>query len=300
MAKVMIDPGHAGSYFNRSPAVPEYYESNMTWALSAKLKTALEKRGIGAALTRQSKDEDVELTERGRRAKGYDLFLSIHSNAAASETPSAPWIIHYSPDDRVYIDEESSVVAHLLGPVISEFMGLPEPYYYTKRTDFDRDGNGLLDDEYYGVLFGAKSVGVPGVILEHGFHTNPDTARWLMKEENLDRLAEAEAAAVARYFGKEEGDIPMTDAERKEFDALKQDFSKVKELVDVHDDQIGVKWAYIDKNLPEWATPTVKKLVAAGCLNGGDKNSLELSYLMLRLLVIADRAGAFDGSGSAG
>ena len=191
MAKVMIDPGHSGSYFNRSPAVPDYYESNMTWTLSQKLQAALNRRGVAASLTRLSKDEDPELTERGRRARGCDLFLSIHSNAAASETPSAPWIIHYTPDDGTYVDEESSIAGHLLGPVISEVMNLPDPYYYTKRADFDRDGNGILDDEWYGVLFGAKSVGVPGVILEHGFHTNPNSALWLMNEDNLDRLAEA-------------------------------------------------------------------------------------------------------------
>lgn len=29
--KIMLDPGHAGSYFNASPVVPGYYESRMAW-----------------------------------------------------------------------------------------------------------------------------------------------------------------------------------------------------------------------------------------------------------------------------
>ena len=43
---------------------------------------------------------------------------------------------------------------------------------------------------------------------------------------------------------------------------------------------------------PEWARPTVEKLVSKRHLNG-DGTGLNLSYDMVRLLVILDRAGAF-------
>ena len=43
---------------------------------------------------------------------------------------------------------------------------------------------------------------------------------------------------------------------------------------------------------PEWARPTVEKLVSTRHLNG-DGTGLNLSYDMVRLLVILDRAGAF-------
>lgn len=178
MPKIMLDPGHAGSHFNASPVIPGYYESNFTWKFAGKLKAALEQRGFEVGLTRQSKDDDPELTERGRRAKGYDLFVSLHSNAAASEAPDAPWLIHFSPDPlRAEIVAKSESVARALGNVVSETMGVGAPYYYTKTVDFDRDGNGMIADEYYGVLFGAKSVGVPGIIIEHSFHTNKKLPR---------------------------------------------------------------------------------------------------------------------------
>ena len=45
---------------------------------------------------------------------------------------------------------------------------------------------------------------------------------------------------------------------------------------------------------PDWAQATVKKLVNRGFLNGNG-TGLNLSEDMLRLLVILDRAGAFDG-----
>ena len=37
---VCLDAGHSGDY-NRSPAVPEYYESDMNWTLHLLLKAAL-------------------------------------------------------------------------------------------------------------------------------------------------------------------------------------------------------------------------------------------------------------------
>ncbi len=70
----------------------------------------------------------------------------------------------------------------------------------TKASSNDRDGNGIRDDEYYGFLEGARQVKVPGVILEHSFHTNPKAA-WLMVDANLSKLAKAEADCIAEYLG---------------------------------------------------------------------------------------------------
>ena len=284
--KIMLDPGHAGNYFNASPVVPGYYESAMTWKLAQKLKTALEAYGFEVGLTRQTINEDPELTERGRRARGYDLFISLHSNAASSEKPDAPWMIHFLPDGKTSIDETSSVVAHVLGDVVSNVMGVSAPVYYTKGVDFDRDGNGYLDDEYYGVLFGAKSVKVPGVIVEHSFHTNKAAAEWLMRDKNLMKLAEAEAEALAEFYGMK--------GEKQQMEELKKQVEKLTKRVEELEDQAKVKWAYIDGNLPKWAAPTIKKLANRGVLKGNTENSFELSRLFMRILVILDRAGVFN------
>lgn len=306
MIKIMIDPGHAGDYFNASPVVPGYYESVMVWSLSHKLKAELEEYGFEVGMTRNNKYDDPELTARGACAKGYDLFLSIHSNAANSEAPDAPWIIHFAPDGKTDVDEKSKAVAHAIGPIVSQVMGVSAPYYYIKTVDFDRDGNGYVDDEYYGVLFGAKYVGVPGVIIEHSFHTNKKAAQWLMDDSNLQKLAEQEAKAIAKYFGIKEEDKPMTASEKKAFealsakvDALAKENSELTNRINKYDkmgvyDNAAIKWAYVDNNLPEWASPTIKKLVNKKYLKGNGKNSLELSYLMMRVLVILDRAGMFD------
>ena len=50
---------------------------------------------------------------------------------------------------------------------------------------------------------------------------------------------------------------------------------------------------YIDKNMPEWARPTIQKLVDKGFLKG-DGGGLGLTDELLRILVINDRAGLYD------
>lgn len=285
--RIMIDPGHAGLCYNASPVVEGYYESAMVWKLSEKLKTALEAWGFEVGITRESLHDDPELTARGRKAKGYDLFLSIHSNAAASETPDAPWIITLSPDGKTGIDEISREVGEAIGPVISGVMGVSAPYYYTKKVDFDRDGNGYLDDEYYGVLFGAKSVGVPGVILEHSFHTNERATRWLMSDENLTALAEAEAAALAEFY--EMGGRGMNSVEREALRNLDERLTKLEKATE-HTKQ-KYNWTLA---CPDWAKATVSKLYQKGFLKGDGNGQLGLSEDMCRILVILDRAGTFD------
>lgn len=54
--------------------------------------------------------------------------------------------------------------------------------------------------------------------------------------------------------------------------------------------------------LPEWAKPTIKKLIALGAIRGsgassdedGNPTDMDLSYDMIRMFVINDRAGAYD------
>ena len=54
---------------------------------------------------------------------------------------------------------------------------------------------------------------------------------------------------------------------------------------------LGDSSDYIDKNMPDWARPTIKKLVDKKILVGDEKGELGLTDEMLRTYVILDRAG---------
>lgn len=195
---VCLDAGHFGQY-NQSPIVSEYYESDMVWTLHLLLKKQLEQRGIRVILTRSDKEKDLPLTRRGEASANADLFISLHSNAAAAAHPN--WVVgmHFVDDNCGKIDEQSVEITEKLSKKVAQVMGV-DYQIYTRKSSKDRDENGYQDD-YYGVLRGAHSVGTPGLILEHGFHTNEENTRWLMDDENLQKLAVAEAQIIAEWFG---------------------------------------------------------------------------------------------------
>lgn len=201
--KFCIDAGHYGKY-NRSPVVPEYYESDMNWKLHLKLKTELEKyNGVEVMTTREDKDKDLEPTARGKMSKGCDLLLSLHSNGASRE--DADHVVIFVPleDKSTDIDEKSRALANKLAPMITDLMGVKERNYRVAsvKSSYDRNGDGILNDNYYGVLHGARMVETPALIVEHSFHTNKRSAEWLLVDANLSKLAKEEAKIIAEHYG---------------------------------------------------------------------------------------------------
>jgi N-acetylmuramoyl-L-alanine amidase len=184
--KICLDAGHYGKY-NQSPAVPNYYESDMAWKLHLKLKTCLEEFGIEVITTRTNQKQNLGLTARGKAAKGCDLFLSIHSNAATKESVDYP--IAFVP-----INGSADKLGERLANCIEQVIGTKQ----RGKAEPRKSEKGNWD--YYSVISGAASVGVPGIILEHSFHTNTKATKWLMVDSNLDRLAKAEAEVIAKYF----------------------------------------------------------------------------------------------------
>lgn len=98
----------------------------------------------------------------------------------------------------------------------------------------------------------------------------------------------------------------MTDAEKKEFEELKAtvetqagEIEYYKGVIDSLADRITklenpFVYNYIDVNMPEWARPTIQKLVDKGLLVGDGNGELGLVQDDLRHFVINDRAGLYD------
>ncbi len=202
--KIMIDPGHFGQRYNKSTANPKYYESAMTWKLAQYLKVALKDEGITAAIQRSNQDLNPDLYTRGYAAKGYDVFLSLHSNACGTESVDYPVVY------RGYDKTKADGLALKLTQVIEEVIGTSQK----GKTATRKGTNG----EYYGVLRGARAAGLTYYfIVEHSFHTNKKATDFLLSDANLKKLAKAEAEAIADYFGiKEPAAKPETPAAKPE------------------------------------------------------------------------------------
>lgn len=259
--KICLDAGHYGKY-NRSPANKNYYESDMAWKLHLLLKKYLEQYGIKVSQTRTNQATDKELTARGKASKGCDLFLSIHSNAVGSGVnESIDYPIVYYP-----ISGKGKAIAQKLTDCIADVMGTKQDGRISTR----KGSNG----DYYGVIRGATAVGVPGLIIEHSFHTNSKATNWLLNDNNLDKLAQAEAKVIAAYFGLTKNVEPEKP--------------KQPEKIEIKEDEEIVKRFNTINEVPEYAQPTIKKLIDGGMLKG-KATGLDLSEDMIRLLVILDR-----------
>ena len=200
--KICLDAGHYGKY-NVSPAIPEYYESERMWILQLLLKKRLEEYGIEVITTRTDQKTDMPLTQRGRMSADCDLFISMHSNATVG------YVMNESVDYSVAIvglNGTADAIGAKLAAVVARTMGLTQASRIAKRY-YDEQNKNL---DYYGVIRGATEVGTPAMILEHSFHTNTRIVRWLLEDQNLDKLAQAEAEVIAEYFGILPEEIPTT------------------------------------------------------------------------------------------
>jgi len=185
--KVLIDPGHSPGCANGGRN--GYNEYAGMWKLSNHLKNILMASGVGVALTR-AEDRDPSLETRGGMAGGADLFISEHSNAynGALRGVECFHSVTY-PNDKI--------TAAKLTAAVSAVMGNPD------RGAKTRAGNDGKD--YYGVIRAAADAGCPQVFLiENGFHDNERDEAFLLVDENLKRIAQAQARVILEALGVKE------------------------------------------------------------------------------------------------
>lgn len=196
--RVMIDPGHGPT--SKNGGALGYLEHVGMWKVSNYLKEILEKRGIQADLTR-AYNEDPDLIDRGRKAQGYNIFISEHSNARADTSYRGASCYHS-------LQRNSGKWAAELSKVTAEVMGNPDRGAKTRHASYS------TQVDFYGVIRHAAGTNVEHIFLmESGYHSNLEDERWLMKDENLRKLAEAHASVIFRIFGieKEEKMVDKLD-----------------------------------------------------------------------------------------
>ena len=214
--KILIDPGH-GQYGNPYPPQKGYYEGTQMWKLSTYLKPELEKYGFEVKTTRPKVTDDPALSARGKMAAGHDLIISLHSNAPAKASDTKP------TGSVIFRTIETPGIKPLcdkLGQKISEIMG----HHYRGTTV--KESGSRPGKNYNGVLRNAMAAGCKaGMLIEHGFHTNLKDSAFLIKDENLKKLAVAEAEIIAEWFGKGEN-MNYLDSTQTLYKGVKGDLVK--------------------------------------------------------------------------
>lgn len=252
--KICIDAGHTEGY-NPSPCDRRYCEGTRMFLLQGFLKRSLEHFGFEVVCTRKRVQENPSLAQRGSMAKGCDLLLSLHTNAVGNEANEAvDYVCAFYP-----ISGKNADLAQALSELTASVMKTEQ----LPQTRIRKNSAGTAD--YYGVMRNAANVGTAAILLEHSFHTNPRITQWLLNDDNLRALADAQAALLAEYFSMEGPEMR---------------YERVKDVQN------------------PFYRPTVDKLLDLELLQGkggsGEETILDLGEDAIRLLVVLDRAGVFD------
>ncbi|MDF9796101.1 N-acetylmuramoyl-L-alanine amidase [Catalinimonas alkaloidigena] len=189
---ICVDAGHGGTAEIDSyrVGVGGEREEWINLRVARYLKDLLENEGAQVVMTR-TEDVQVGLQERAELAKdkGADVLLSIHHNAAADTSVNFP-IIYYHANAT---ENEASVkLARLVGRQLLSAL-FPEDSLISIASDhtiFPTAGTAVLRHSY----------GVPGIIGEATFFTNPSEEQRLRQEAYNLREAQAYLQALIGFF----------------------------------------------------------------------------------------------------
>lgn len=156
---------------------------------------------------------------------GADLLVSIHIDAGSLTRSGAMVIV---AKNGVYRDDLSTKTHAVGEKILDELtkLGLASRGLYVRMSDSPDEEyhypNGAVAD-WYAITRDSIKVGVPGIIVEHCFISNPsDVANFLSSEEKLKNLGVADATGIARYFNLSKRSA-VTDAMRDDSTELYTD-----------------------------------------------------------------------------
>lgn len=217
MTKILLDPGHSDLRDNR---IAGYSEAKTVLAIAKKLKAYAETRhALTVDLTRAdgrglASDYAADLKARGRSAKGYALFLSLHTDAGGNpNTQGATLYGNIRPEkaDPAFFARISSAVSRATGVPANavRYREDSDPARYRVHP-VPKAGC----DNYYAVLRHAEAD--CSCLLELGFHTNKKE-RALLSDPNIqEAIAMQLAEAIAERYatGKKQDTNPAAFLER--------------------------------------------------------------------------------------
>lgn len=203
---VILDPGHGGT--DVGAIHDNLKESDIVLKVTKQLAGLIKKDSrFKLTLTRQA-DTNVSLTERtnlARSSKG-DVFLSIHANSSIEPKPKGAEIYFQNqlpPDEesrflasRENSGAESAEAAKAKGDVANIIDDLERSFHthhsYSLvraiRTSWLKTGHGpVIRQGPFHVLY---EVSMPSALVEIGYLSNPEEAKWLAKPETHRALAQ--------------------------------------------------------------------------------------------------------------
>jgi len=222
---VVIDAGHGG----RDPGAIGYggvKEKDVNLAIARKVARYLRKDGRFRVILTRKGDYFVPLHKRAEIAlrNKADLFISIHADAAPRRNPRARGtqifalshrraiekkrqILKNRSYARLVLGEAADIRSGIVRRVLADFaidVTLSESVYFARLLSREMKRVIGKDVHFKGVNRAGfavlKTPGIPSVLVETGFITNPSESRKLRNPDFQRKVAWSIYRAIVRYF----------------------------------------------------------------------------------------------------
>jgi len=226
--RVIVDAGHGGPDNGMSGPIGarhKVYEKNITLAVAKQLSTALRQRGIAVTMTRTT-DTLIALADRGRIANEHhgDVFVSIHVNAANPRWRDAEaargfetyFLAEAKTEDAKRVEQmenasvrfETDASAAKDDPLNFIITDMAQNEHLRESSELADLVQQHLAKMEPGPDRGVKQAGfvvlvtayMPAVLVEIGFGTNAEEARFLTTPSKQRAIANAIADATVEYL----------------------------------------------------------------------------------------------------
>ena len=180
MFKIKLDPGHgAGRAHNRGGVC--YNEGDNNYYYSLVLKKELERiPGVFVSLTRNRVTDNPSLPSRAASGAGYDLFLSLHSNAFNGKATGSVILDNVARPNKALATKLVRDIANAFG-------------HNNRGVSYKKNSSG---GNYFGVLRNNRAKS--SMIIEHGFHDNAKDCNFF--KNNHLKLAQITANIVRQHY----------------------------------------------------------------------------------------------------
>lgn len=183
---VVLDPGHGGE--DKGAVVAPFMEKTLNLYVSLLTKAELEQYDNVVVYMTRTDDTALTLKQRVDFAHrvGASLFVCQHFN--------------YSP-----VNKSGSEVYVSIDPLMQYEGGKLARYALDQYSAAGLNVRGIYDrfgkhGDYYGVIRMSTAYRMPSVILEHCYLHNEADRAWLASKDSYDKLAHADATAIAEYL----------------------------------------------------------------------------------------------------
>lgn len=201
--RVVIDVGHGGKDNGTRNDNYGLLEKDLALDVSMRLKKLLEKAGFQVKLTR-SKDVFIPLEKRSEIANRYgaDFFISLHFNSAASPEPSGFEVFALTPQNQPSTKKPKSTKEDS-----ERFSGNKnDPWNMLAAYHVERalvEGLGGPDRGIKRARFSVlKDLNCPGVLVELGFLSHPETAKKVRSADFRQLLAQSLLQGILTYSNR--------------------------------------------------------------------------------------------------